>query len=39
MSALLAAKGVTKRFGGIVANRDITLSVERGGITGLIGPN
>ena len=39
MSTLLAVNGVTKRFGGIVANRDITLSVERGGITGLIGPN
>ena len=39
MSALLAVNGVTKRFGGIVANRDITVSVERGSITGLIGPN
>jgi branched-chain amino acid transport system ATP-binding protein len=39
MSALLAVSGVTKTFGGIVANRNITLSVEDGSITGLIGPN
>jgi branched-chain amino acid transport system ATP-binding protein len=39
MSALLAVHGVTKTFGGIVANRDITLGVEDGSITGLIGPN
>ena len=39
MSALLAVRGVTKTFGGVVANRDITLTVEDGSITGLIGPN
>ena len=27
------------RSGGVVANRDVSLTVTRGGITGLIGPN
>ena len=36
---LLEVKHVTKRFGGVVANHDISLSVERGSIVGLIGPN
>ena len=39
MSALLEIDGVSKHFGGIVANRDITLSVPEGAIVGLIGPN
>jgi branched-chain amino acid transport system ATP-binding protein len=39
VTALLEVRGVCKRFGGIVANRDITLEVPRGSITGLIGPN
>ena len=39
MTALLEVRGVTKVFGGVVANRDITLAVEDGSITGLIGPN
>ena len=36
---ILEVSGVSKSFGGVVANRDITLSVATGGITGLIGPN
>ena len=36
---LLVAQGVTKRFGGLVACNDITLSVPRGEITSLMGPN
>lgn len=36
---LLAAEGVTKRFGGLVAVSDASLGVEEGAITGLIGPN
>ena len=36
---LLEVKHVTKRFGGVLANHDISLSVERGTIVGLIGPN
>jgi branched-chain amino acid transport system ATP-binding protein len=37
--ALLAVKGVTRRFGGIVAIDDVSLDVEQGQIVGLIGPN
>jgi ABC-type branched-subunit amino acid transport system ATPase component len=36
---LLRVEGVTKEFGGIVANNDVSLSVQAGTITGLIGPN
>jgi branched-chain amino acid transport system ATP-binding protein len=40
MSApIIELKGVTKSFGGVVANRDVSLEVEEGSITGLIGPN
>jgi branched-chain amino acid transport system ATP-binding protein len=35
----LMVEGVTKRFGGVVANDNITLSVPTGSIIGLIGPN
>jgi branched-chain amino acid transport system ATP-binding protein len=37
--ALLEVSDVSKRFGGVVANRDISLSVPEGRIVGLIGPN
>ena len=37
--AFLAVRGVTKRFGGLVAVNDATLDVAEGSITGLIGPN
>jgi len=39
MSALIEVEGVSKAFGGVVANNAITMSVEKGSITGLIGPN
>jgi branched-chain amino acid transport system ATP-binding protein len=39
MTALLEVKGVSKAFGGVKANRDISLEVEKGRIVGLIGPN
>ncbi len=37
--SILAVSHVTKRYGGVVANRDVSLTVERGAIVGLIGPN
>ncbi len=39
MPDLLEVRGVTKTFGGVVANRDISLRVPQGAIVGLIGPN
>ncbi len=39
MTALLEVRDVTKTFGGVVANRGVSLSVPRGGIVGRIGPN
>ncbi len=36
---VLEARGLTKSFGGIVANRDINLAVEQGELRGIIGPN
>jgi branched-chain amino acid transport system ATP-binding protein len=36
---MLEARGVTKAFGGLVAVREVDLTVERGEIVGLIGPN
>ncbi|OZI61013.1 ABC transporter ATP-binding protein [Bordetella genomosp. 11] len=37
--ALLEVKQLTKRFGGLVANKDIDLDVEAGEIVAIIGPN
>ena len=37
--AIIELTNVTKSFGGVVANRNVSLSVPRGRITGLIGPN
>ena len=39
MTNLLEVKGVSKNFGGVVANQDISLVVPEGKIIGLIGPN
>ena len=39
MSALLELEGVTRRFGGLRAVSDVTLSVTQGEVIGLIGPN
>ena len=39
MTALLEVRGLTKRFGGLVALDAVDLDVERGAIKGLIGPN
>ena len=37
--SLLSVAGVTKRFGGIVANRGISFDVAPGELVGVIGPN
>jgi len=39
MANVIEVKGVSKSFGGVVANRGISLDVPDGKITGLIGPN
>jgi branched-chain amino acid transport system ATP-binding protein len=37
--SLLTVSGLTKRFGGVVANRDISFAVRPGELVGVIGPN
>ena len=37
--AILDISNVSKSFGGVKANVDISMSVEQGSIVGLIGPN
>jgi branched-chain amino acid transport system ATP-binding protein len=37
--SLLSVAGVTKRFGGVVANREISFEVAPGELVGVIGPN
>ena len=36
---IIDVQGVSKNFGGVKANTDVSMQVQRGGITGLIGPN
>jgi branched-chain amino acid transport system permease protein len=36
---ILQAKGLTKRYGGLVANSDIDFAVDHGELRGIIGPN
>lgn len=36
---LLEVKGVTKRFGGVVALAGVTMTIDEGEILGLVGPN
>jgi branched-chain amino acid transport system ATP-binding protein len=36
---ILELKGITRRFGGLIANKDVSFDVTRGEILGLIGPN
>ena len=38
-NALLSATGIAKRFGGLTALSNVSISIERGEIYGLIGPN
>jgi branched-chain amino acid transport system ATP-binding protein len=39
VTALLDVQGITKKFGGLTANADITFDVNAGEIVGIIGPN
>ena len=39
MTLIIEVQDVSKSYGGVVANKSVSLSVEKGGITGLIGPN
>ena len=39
MTAILEIKHVSKFFGGLAANADVSFSVDQGAIMGLIGPN
>ena len=36
---ILELRGITRRFGGLIAVHDVNLSIRRGEIVGLIGPN
>ena len=38
-TSIITVDNVTKSYGGVIANSDISLEVKEGGITGLIGPN
>ncbi|MGI9374288.1 MAG: ABC transporter ATP-binding protein [Hyphomicrobiales bacterium] len=38
-TTIINVDNVTKTYGGVIANSDISLQVKQGGITGLIGPN
>ena len=39
MKSILEIRGITKRFGGLVALSDVSFAIEEGSIFGLIGPN
>ena len=39
MNALVEVRHLTRRFGGLIANHDISIDVRQGEILGLIGPN
>src|SRR5512137_2967128 len=39
MSAMLQVEGISKHFGGLKALDNVSLTVEQGSITALIGPN
>lgn len=39
MEAIIKCRGVSKAYGGVIANEDISVEVPPGRITGLIGPN
>ena len=37
--SILEVTNLTKKFGGLTANQDVTMSVEKGSVTAVIGPN
>ncbi len=39
MSALLEVQGLTKRFGGLTAVKDVSFVLDKGEIAGILGPN
>ena len=39
MAEMIEVRNVSKAFGGVQANQDVSMDVTAGGITGLIGPN
>ncbi|MBI4593088.1 MAG: ABC transporter ATP-binding protein [Candidatus Rokubacteria bacterium] len=39
MAPLLEVRGLTKRFGGVLANDDVSFTVTAGELVGIIGPN
>ena len=39
MASLLGVEAATKRFGGLVANKSVSFTIDAGEIVGLIGPN
>lgn len=39
MTEILKCEKVTKKFGGLVANSDISFAIEKGTIVGIVGPN
>jgi len=39
MTKIIEVNNVSKSYGGVIANKDVSLSVKKGTITGLIGPN
>ena len=39
MAAMIEVRNVSKAYGGVQANQDVSMDVIEGGITGLIGPN
>jgi branched-chain amino acid transport system ATP-binding protein len=39
MTALLEVKALSRFFGGVKANQDVSFTVEKGAVLGLIGPN